>query len=264
MSNAKRLSLCSGPFVPSVMYNELVEKVNWLLGLTVNPPLRMYRGPGNPVISLAAGISQADPVAGMDGYFWAQISHATERDGTAAQWSYTWEEVDMGDGLYKARTSVSTGLSALNTGEQSGWSYTGHTTPSYPSVPLDQVFPVPLGSQVLMYEDKDTDGNVLGYEFYGANFISTVVPEAGPMAIELAAFFVKNKLGVAGLTVTVDLYDPTGTKVVTAGSATELGGGIYIYVHDDDDAAEGTWRAVFKTSDSTVDHQHIPSQIYHP
>jgi hypothetical protein len=46
---------------------------------------------------------------------------------------------------------------------------------------------------------------------------------------------------------------------VTAGSATALGGGLYSYTLSTDNSSEGEYAAIFKTTDSTVDSQHIPS-----
>jgi hypothetical protein len=73
------------------------------------------------------------------------------------------------------------------------------------------------------------------------------------------AFFTASKTGKTGLTVTVDIYNPSGTQIVTAGSATALGGGLYAYTLSTDNSTEGEYAAIFKTDDSTVDAQHIPS-----
>lgn len=73
------------------------------------------------------------------------------------------------------------------------------------------------------------------------------------------AFFVANKTGKTGLTVTVDVYK-NGAAIVAAGAATEVGAGIYS--RDLAGASvdtEGYYLAVFKTADATVDQQHIPS-----
>lgn len=79
-------------------------------------------------------------------------------------------------------------------------------------------------------------------------------------SIKFVAFFTASKIGKTGLTVTVDVYNPAGALVVTAGSATAIGGGAYQYVLSSGSVtAEGEYVAVFKTSDGTVDVQHIPS-----
>jgi hypothetical protein len=48
--------------------------------------------------------------------------------------------------------------------------------------------------------------------------------------VKFLAFYTASKQGKTGLTVAVDIYDPSGTQIVTAGSATALGGGLYSYV----------------------------------
>ena len=48
-------------------------------------------------------------------------------------------------------------------------------------------------------------------------------------AIEFWAFFVASKTGKTGLTVTVDVWGPGHTEIVTGASATELGDGLYYY-----------------------------------
>lgn len=77
--------------------------------------------------------------------------------------------------------------------------------------------------------------------------------------LPFTAFFVASKVGKAGLTVTVDVKRQ-GTTVVTGASATDHGGGFYSYTLP---AAyvilEGHYLAIFKTTDATVDQQHIPS-----
>ena len=78
-------------------------------------------------------------------------------------------------------------------------------------------------------------------------------------SVKFLAFFTASKQGKTGLTVTVDLYDPAGTQIVTDGSATAIGGGLYAYTLSTNNSAEGEYAAIFKTSDSTVDAQHIPS-----
>ena len=70
------------------------------------------------------------------------------------------------------------------------------------------------------------------------------------------AFYVASKVGLAGLTPTVDVWGPGGAEV-TAANATEIGDGLYSYSHTD--AVDGDYTAVFKTADATVDAQHIPA-----
>lgn len=72
----------------------------------------------------------------------------------------------------------------------------------------------------------------------------------------LAAFFTDAGLGATGLTVTVDVYR-NGTLVVTAASATEVGGGIYQYaLASGSVTAAGNYYSVFKTA-GTADQKHI-------
>ena len=78
------------------------------------------------------------------------------------------------------------------------------------------------------------------------------------------AFFVASKQGKTGLTVTVDVTEDTAggtaTTIVSGGSATEVGGGIYKYrLTGANVDAEGCYVAVFKTADATVDQQWIPA-----
>jgi hypothetical protein len=78
-------------------------------------------------------------------------------------------------------------------------------------------------------------------------------------SVKFLAFYTASKQGKTGLTVTVDIYSPSGTQIVTAGSATALGGGLYSYTLTSNNSSEGEYAAIFKTTDSTVDAQHIPS-----
>jgi hypothetical protein len=78
-------------------------------------------------------------------------------------------------------------------------------------------------------------------------------------SVKFLAFYTASKQGKTGLTVTIDIYNPSGTQIVTAGSATALGGGLYAYTLSTDNSSEGEYAAIFKTDDSTVDAQHIPS-----
>lgn len=81
------------------------------------------------------------------------------------------------------------------------------------------------------------------------------------VALTFYAFYVASKVGKTGLTVTLDVYETTsGTPIVSAGSATELGGGLYYYTLASGSVdASGAYVAVFKTADSSVDQQHIPA-----
>lgn len=78
-------------------------------------------------------------------------------------------------------------------------------------------------------------------------------------SVKFLAFFTSSKQGKTGLTVTIDIYDPSGTQIVTGGSATAVGGGLYAYTLSSSNSSEGEYAAIFKTTDSTVDSQHIPS-----
>lgn len=81
------------------------------------------------------------------------------------------------------------------------------------------------------------------------------------VALTFYAFYVASKTGKTGLTVTLDVYETTsGTPIVSAGSATELGGGLYYYTLASGSVdASGAYVAVFKTADSSVDQQWIPA-----
>lgn len=80
-------------------------------------------------------------------------------------------------------------------------------------------------------------------------------------ALTFYAFFVASKQGKAGLAVTVDVYKATSaTPIVSGASATALGGGLYYYTLSSASVdAEGAYLAIFKTTDTTVDQQHIPA-----
>ena len=78
-------------------------------------------------------------------------------------------------------------------------------------------------------------------------------------SVKFMAFYTASKQGATGLTVTVDIYDPSGSQIVTDGSATAVGGGLYSYTLSSNNSSEGEYAAIFKTSDSNVDAQHIPS-----
>jgi hypothetical protein len=78
-------------------------------------------------------------------------------------------------------------------------------------------------------------------------------------SVKFLAFYTASKQGSTGLTVTVDVYDPSGTKIVDASAATELAGGLYTYTLSSSNSSAGEYVAIFKTTDSAVDAQHIPS-----
>lgn len=79
--------------------------------------------------------------------------------------------------------------------------------------------------------------------------------------IILAAGFVASGLGATGLTVTVDVWRVTlsnlsASEVVTAGSATEIGDGLYAYRVASADLQTYYYYAVFKTA-GTADVKHL-------
>ena len=84
------------------------------------------------------------------------------------------------------------------------------------------------------------------------------------VALTFYAFYVASKQGVTALTVTVDVWrintSASPTQVVTAGSATAVGGGLYLYqLASASVTVEGEYVAIFKTTSSTPDQQHIPA-----
>ena len=84
------------------------------------------------------------------------------------------------------------------------------------------------------------------------------------VALTFYAFYVASKQGVTGLTVTVDVWrvntSASPTQVVTAGSATAVGGGLYLYqLASASVTVEGEYIAIFKTTSSTPDQQEIPA-----
>jgi hypothetical protein len=84
------------------------------------------------------------------------------------------------------------------------------------------------------------------------------------VALTFYAFYVATKQGVTGLTVTVDVWrvntSASPTQVVTAGSATAVGGGLYLYqLASASVTVEGEYIAIFKTTSSTPDQQEIPA-----
>jgi hypothetical protein len=78
-------------------------------------------------------------------------------------------------------------------------------------------------------------------------------------SVKFLAFYTASKQGSTGLTVTVDVYDPAGTKIVDASAATELAGGLYTYTLAASNSSAGEYVAIFKTTDANVDSQHVPS-----
>lgn len=77
-------------------------------------------------------------------------------------------------------------------------------------------------------------------------------------ALRFDFFFTTGGQGTTGLTVTCDVYDYAGTKVVTAGAATEIGGGLYTYsMALGFNTAKGNYRAIGKTATTTVDQREI-------
>jgi len=83
--------------------------------------------------------------------------------------------------------------------------------------------------------------------------------------LDFFSFFVSSKQGVTGLTVTVDVWKHltatnTSSQIVTAGSATEIGGGLYRYqLGSASVTGEGEYICIFKTSSATPDQREIPS-----
>lgn len=80
------------------------------------------------------------------------------------------------------------------------------------------------------------------------------------VALSFVGFFIANRIGKTGLTVTVDVYQLDGTKIVTDGAAVAVGGGLYKYTLAAElNTQEDMLIAVFKTADATVDLQHVSS-----
>jgi len=71
-------------------------------------------------------------------------------------------------------------------------------------------------------------------------------------------YFTASKVGKPLLTVLVDVYGPGGVEASDQ-VATEIGGGLYSYIHTD--ATPGDYMAIFKTADITVDYQHVPDLV---
>lgn len=75
--------------------------------------------------------------------------------------------------------------------------------------------------------------------------------------IRYVCFYAKNGAGVTGLTVTFDAWDPSGSQVVTAQAATEIGGGFYRYDYAAG-ATPGLYPGKFTTA-GDVDQAQLPS-----
>jgi hypothetical protein len=78
------------------------------------------------------------------------------------------------------------------------------------------------------------------------------------------AHYTEDGASDTGLTVTVDVWEVarngTATEIVTGGATTEIGDGIYRYLLSAGSVdAEAEYIAVFKTTDSDTDQQHIPA-----
>jgi hypothetical protein len=88
--------------------------------------------------------------------------------------------------------------------------------------------------------------------------------ECSGNSIGFYVFYTASKVGKTGLTVTIDVWERvkggSTAEIVTGGSATEIGDGIYEYVLASGSVdATGEYLAVFKTADATVDQKHIPA-----
>jgi hypothetical protein len=78
------------------------------------------------------------------------------------------------------------------------------------------------------------------------------------------AQYIASKIGKTGLTVTIDVFRLTrssgaASQIVTGGSATEVGDGLYRYLLSSADPITYDYAAAFKTTDATVDQQDIPA-----
>lgn len=79
-------------------------------------------------------------------------------------------------------------------------------------------------------------------------------------AVRFHCFLTVEKVGQAGLTVTVDVYDASDAKVVSNAAATDVGGGFYSYTLGAGfTAVAGEYRAVFKTTSDDVAQKHVPA-----
>lgn len=76
-------------------------------------------------------------------------------------------------------------------------------------------------------------------------------------ALQFDAWYSSAGLGVAGLTVTVNVYR-NSTLIVTGAAATEIGDGFYTYsLASSLNTVEGIYKAIFMTATTTVDQQHL-------
>lgn len=71
-------------------------------------------------------------------------------------------------------------------------------------------------------------------------------------------YYTSGGQGKTGLSPTVNVYNPAGSKVVDAGSATEIGDGLYKYDYTNPSSA-GVYLGVAKTNDSSVDQKELVS-----
>lgn len=83
-------------------------------------------------------------------------------------------------------------------------------------------------------------------------------------AITFLFYYTEAKVGKTGLTVTVDVWKITqagsASEIITGGSATEVGDGLYIYLLTSGNTADvGDYVAIGKTATTTVDLRNIPS-----
>jgi hypothetical protein len=80
-------------------------------------------------------------------------------------------------------------------------------------------------------------------------------------ALTFYAFYSAGGQGVTGLPVMVDVFEGTTiAPIVSAANATELGDGLYYYTLAGAAVdANACYLCVFKTTDVTVDQQHIPA-----
>ena len=85
-------------------------------------------------------------------------------------------------------------------------------------------------------------------------------------ALTFYGFFTQDGVGDTGLTVTVDVYEATtATPIVSAGSATELAGGLYYYTLSSGSVdANAMYITIFKTTDTDTDQKQIPAAFFTP
>lgn len=80
-------------------------------------------------------------------------------------------------------------------------------------------------------------------------------------ALPFTFYFTASQLGKTGLTVTVDVYNPAGTLIVSGAAATAIGGGLYRYTLAGASVTTyGAYVAIGKTTDVTVDVREVPSE----